>query len=63
MSQQFNLVCIHPFHGYEKGQLVSDPGEVENLLKDRDHHFVKIAAPPAEETKMTPVPPMLPLTA
>lgn len=51
----FHLVCRVPFHGYEKGQMVTDPAEVNRLLTseangglDRDHHFVRIAAPPAK---------------
>lgn len=43
----YNLVCVHPFHGYDKGQIVSDPAEVAKFLKDREHHFVKIPAPAA----------------
>lgn len=44
----FHLVCRVPFHGYEKGQMVTDPVEVAKLMQDRDHHFVRIAAPPAK---------------
>jgi hypothetical protein len=37
------LVCVLPFHGYAKGQRVTDPHLVADLLKGRDHHFVKVA--------------------
>jgi hypothetical protein len=46
---QFHLVCVNPFHGYEKGQMITDPAEVEKLMADREHHFVRIAAPVAED--------------
>lgn len=51
----YHLVCVHPFHGYEKGQLITDPDEVAKLINDRDHHFVKImdgsSAAPAPRQK------------
>lgn len=40
----FNLVCVHPFGQYTKGQLITDPKEVASLSDDRDHHFVRVAA-------------------
>lgn len=42
----YHLICVHPFGKYVKGQMVTDAEEVEVLLSDRDHHFVRIAAPP-----------------
>jgi hypothetical protein len=41
---KFNLVCVHPFGKYVKGQIVKDEAEVARLMKDRDHHFVRVAA-------------------
>lgn len=41
----FHLICVHPFHGYEKGQTITDPSEVEKLTEDRERHFVRINAP------------------
>jgi hypothetical protein len=41
----YHLICVHPFGAYEKGQLVTDADEVKALLVNRDHHFVRIAAP------------------
>lgn len=41
----FNLVCVHPFGNYTKGQIITDPDEVARLMKVRDHHFVRIPAP------------------
>lgn len=55
----YHLVCVHPFHGYEKGQLVTDEAEVMNLSADLGHHFVKINAPepaPAAPPAPTAVP-------
>ena len=45
----FKLVCTHPFHGYAKGQEITDPAEVAKLSEDREHHFVRVAV--AEEPK------------
>lgn len=42
----FNLVCIVPFHGYEKGQMVTDQVKVAELSQDREGHFVRVARPP-----------------
>jgi hypothetical protein len=46
----FHLVCVHPFShptlgNFLKGQLVTDKELVDALTKDRDHHFVRVAAP------------------
>ena len=41
----FKLVCTEPFHGYVKGQEVTDPAEVAKLMDDREHHFVRVAVP------------------
>jgi hypothetical protein len=47
----FNLVCVHPFGKFEKGDIVTDADEIARLMaEDRDHHFVRIAAPEVEET-------------
>ena len=43
------LVCVLPFHGFAKGQEVTDPHLVEALLEARDAHFVKVAAPDVPE--------------
>jgi hypothetical protein len=45
-----HLICIQPFHGYAKGQRVSDPDEVAKLQLDREHHFIRIPAPEKQET-------------
>lgn len=39
----FKLICVHPFHGYAKGQEITDQAEVARLMQDRDHHFVRVA--------------------
>ena len=41
---QYHLICVHPFGKYVKGQKVTDPDEVAKLMKDRDHHFVRVPA-------------------
>ena len=54
------LVCTLPFHGYAKGQEVTDPHLVAALLDARDAHFVRVetpdepqdAAPPPARTKL-----------
>lgn len=53
----FNLMCVHPFGNYAKGQMITDPDEVAKLQEDREHHFVRIArsepelAPVVDESK------------
>ena len=44
----YKLVCTIPFHGFNKGDQVTDPAEVEKHLAKRDHHFVKVWVPDAE---------------
>ncbi len=39
------LVCTIPFHGYAKGQEVTDLHLAAELLDARDAHFVKVEAP------------------
>lgn len=50
----YHLICVQPFGSYDKGQKVTDAGEVASLLVDREHHFVKIAAPPEPEPQPEP---------
>ena len=45
----YKLVCTAPFHGFNKGDVITDPGEVETHLAKRDHHFVKVRMSPDEE--------------
>ena len=45
----YKLVCTQPFHGYAKGQEITDPSEVARLSEDREHHFVRVAYEPAPE--------------
>jgi hypothetical protein len=53
----YHLVCVHPFGVYAKGDLITDAAEVESLMADRDHHFVRITAPdePAPAATEPPV--------
>ena len=50
----FKLVCTQPFHGYEKGQEITDPAEVERLSEDREHHFVRVFVEDAEPASSYP---------
>lgn len=46
----YALVCVHPFHNFKKGQVITDPAEVAKHKADRGHHFVQIVvADPAPE--------------
>ncbi len=49
------LHCVHPFAQYAKGQIITDQELVKQLRKNRDHHFVKFAAPadPVEQAAET----------
>ena len=55
----YKLVCTHPFHGFEKGQEVTDPAEVAKYSADRDQHFVRVLVPdpdaPAPEPEYKPL--------
>ena len=37
------LVCVHAFHGYARGQEITNPADIYRLLMEegREHHFVK----------------------
>jgi hypothetical protein len=39
----YHLICVHPFGEYKKGDRITDVNEVERLMADRDHHFVRVA--------------------
>lgn len=54
----YHLVCVHPFGVYAKGQLITDEAEVDSLMDDRDHHFVRITAP--DQPVAAPVAPTVP---
>jgi hypothetical protein len=51
MEQHYHVIIVHPFthhqtgKNYVKGQMVTDPDEVEMLHEDKEHHFIRIAAP------------------
>ena len=44
----FKLVCVHPFHAFARGQMVTDPKEVARHLAEREKHFVKVAMSASE---------------
>lgn len=56
MDQNYHLVCVNPFGKYVKGQTITDPNEVTELLADREHHFVRISVPAAPVVEQEPVP-------
>lgn len=39
------LVVVQPFASYAKGDQITDPNTVNDLLKDHPHHVVKVAVP------------------
>jgi len=45
MECRYHIVCVSPFHNYQKGQMIIDQVEVAKLLSDREHHFVRVAVP------------------
>jgi hypothetical protein len=38
----YKLVITQPFHGYVKGQEITDADEIARLSEDREHHFVRV---------------------
>lgn len=55
MDQNFHLVCVHPFHKYERGQKITDAIEIATLLDDREHHFVRVPVPsPGNSVEVPP---------
>lgn len=53
----YNLVCVHPFGNYEKGQVVSDKDEVAKLSVEREQNFVRVPAPKEEAKDQEVIPP------
>lgn len=45
----YHLIVKHPYGKYVKGQKITDADEVEKVLVNRKHHFIKIAAPADSE--------------
>jgi len=54
----FHLICVHPFHDIKKGDRISDPDRVAEFMKDRDHHFVRVAAPVVDVPMLAPSAPV-----
>lgn len=54
----YNLVVRNPFGGYEKGEMITDPGIVSAILNDshKSERVVKVAIPPQVVTS-PPEPP------
>jgi hypothetical protein len=49
------LVCVQPFHGYERGDEVTDENEVSQLLtSEHEHHFVRVSVPDEQPTEPPP---------
>lgn len=53
----YHLVCVHPFGKYDRGKMITDPLEVEVLSEDREHNFVRIAIPVADQAPEPEAPP------
>lgn len=57
----YHLICVTPFDNhktgkkYAKGMIVTDTDEVKALSFDREHHFIRIAAPMPVEDLSAPV--------
>jgi hypothetical protein len=47
----YNLVCVHPFGTFVRGQVITDPAEVQKHLTEREKHFVKVPAPVVTDSK------------
>jgi hypothetical protein len=41
----FKYVVTQPFHGYEKGQEITDPEEIAKVLADHDFRVVRVFVP------------------
>jgi len=41
----FKYVVTQPFHGYEKGQEITDPEEIAKVLADHDFRVVRVYVP------------------
>lgn len=54
---KMHLRCVHPHHGYERGQTVTDESQVAAILaSDKEHHFVRVAAPEEPAAEPPPIP-------
>jgi len=48
----FHLTVSEPFGGYAKGDEITDPAKVAEILSgENEHHVIKRAAPPATPNK------------
>lgn len=52
----YHLIVVQPYGKYAKGQKITDPDEIEKVLQNRKHHFVKINAPEAPQSSPLPPP-------
>lgn len=50
------LVCIEPFHGVKRGEVITDPERVATLTATHPHAFVKRMAPDPPAPVEPPVP-------
>lgn len=41
----YKYIVVHPFHGYAKGQEVTDPDEIAKVLADNEAHVVRVYVP------------------
>ena len=41
----FKYVVTQPFHGYDKGDEITDPDEIAKVLADHDFRVVRVYVP------------------
>jgi hypothetical protein len=41
----YKYVVTQPFHGYEKGQEITDPEEIAKVLADHEQRVVRVHVP------------------
>jgi hypothetical protein len=41
----YKYIVTQPFHGYEKGQEITDPAEIARVLTDHDSRVVRVVTP------------------
>ena len=41
----YKYVVTAPFHGYEKGQEITDPEEIQQILIDHEQRVVRVLVP------------------
>jgi hypothetical protein len=50
----YKYVVTQPFHGYVKGQEITDPDEIAKVLADHDFRVVRVFVPDQPPPDQTP---------